>query len=1197
MILVLGRGAAAVAEEPAESAVLRFSAPPETAAEVQEWIARVDEELRALAPTTRPAATQPTTAPGEDVRARLDAARQSLWEGLGELRSRLAALEEHLRVIAAAENPAEVGKLTAEMETWKSRAGTLRRAPLPEWPDDKTVAEAEKEYETHNQLVDGLTASLQKQEAMLGTGFKKRRDELAARIAEARAEREKLDASFEVNLKAADSDAARELVQVARRAAAARVAALLTARAAIDHEERRTELESQRTRLKRDAVRPYVVALRRRMNALKEEKSRSHAERLERRLASDDLLPHERAYFRMELLKERTIARLQREYANAVRDRFPASALQELTTQVDRDQTWWARFADSISRRAPRDVFEAWRTAGRELDDARARLARLQVLLDASVNEQRLLEEWQIACLEELRGLEQEFRRAGAATTHPAAGELSLRLGPIRLDVDKEFESLLSLEKETITRLAAAIEGIEAHVALWEGAQSRLYWSYLVTRGPGCFDPQGFTALRTEAAALVQHDLPAALTTLRHEFLAQFSGVTRADWFGAGTSAVLILAAGLWARRRCVVLAPPATAAPTPPSAKAGEGGADAATRPSESPAAAVGPQPFVHRLRRETALVGRWATLALALLAALSTVALLIDLRGVAADVWRVVQRAALIVIVVEASVEMLFRNTPPALRLVPFGRAVARHYRRSVRAILLLGIALLLPMALLRALTIEPAIQEALRAVFQFLATGVVLLFLLRRETVLNIFPRAERGPFTRSAAILRRLYPLLLLLTAALVVMQPVGYRALAAFISNGLITALAAMVGASLAYSLAVDLMVAEVRRWRRATGRPGPQAPPPDPSAARRPTQDMGKPASEPQPPTPDSPPPIDDLPTAARVILGLLRAGLAVGVAVMSLAAWGVGPYEVKRLLDLELWEQSGRSVTFWRIGASVLAVVVAVILSRVVRETLRARFYPRQPGIDRSAAATINVLLHYVLMTLGLYVGLQMLHIDLGALVLLLGGLGLGIGLGLQPMVVNFISGLILLLERQVKVGDVVVVHGQLGEVTSVSMRSTIIRTPDGIHLIVPNGEIINQQVENWTLNRQPIRGMVDVGVAYESDSVRVRELLMSIARVEPLVLRDPPPDVFFVEFGPSSLNFRLACWFRDPKDRWFGMIALRHAISRRFREEGVKIPFPQTELTFGPAPLDVRMPDGLPDPFAARARVGDDPPPGGPP
>ena len=259
---------------------------------------------------------------------------------------------------------------------------------------------------------------------------------------------------------------------------------------------------------------------------------------------------------------------------------------------------------------------------------------------------------------------------------------------------------------------------------------------------------------------------------------------------------------------------------------------------------------------------------------------------------------------------------------------------------------------------------------------------------------------------------------------------------------------------------------------------------------------------------------------------------------------------------------------------AALCVVLVGLFISRTIRSFLEKEVFPQTKAVDRGTQAAIMVLLHYSIVALSCYVALQVTMIDLGGLTILFGTLGLGLGLGLQPLFVNFISGLMILFERQIKVGDLVEVNGQPGEVISISMRSTRIRSFDNIDFVIPNGDFITGQVVNWTLNDPRMRAKIDVGVAYGTDVELVRKLLLDIANRNPFVLATPAPEVWFKNFGESSLDFVLVCWFANPKSRGEFNAQIRFEIDRVFREHNIEIPFPQRSISFAggkPIPVEV--------------------------
>ncbi len=244
--------------------------------------------------------------------------------------------------------------------------------------------------------------------------------------------------------------------------------------------------------------------------------------------------------------------------------------------------------------------------------------------------------------------------------------------------------------------------------------------------------------------------------------------------------------------------------------------------------------------------------------------------------------------------------------------------------------------------------------------------------------------------------------------------------------------------------------------------------------------------------------------------------------------------------------------------------VVLIVSTSRWLRRQLRERWL-RHTGLDEAERETMVTLIGYVATILAFLVGLGLLGIKLENIALIAGALSVGIGFGLQNIISNFISGLILLFERPIRTGDWVIVGAAEGTVKQIRIRSTVIETFDQAEIIVPNSELISAQVTNWTLENHQGRILVTVGVAYGSDVRRVEELLMEAAAEHPDVLppgSELPPTVVFTSFGDSSLDFTLRCHTENVLNKIFIGSDLHFAIDAKFREAGVEIPFPQRDL-----------------------------------
>ena len=207
-----------------------------------------------------------------------------------------------------------------------------------------------------------------------------------------------------------------------------------------------------------------------------------------------------------------------------------------------------------------------------------------------------------------------------------------------------------------------------------------------------------------------------------------------------------------------------------------------------------------------------------------------------------------------------------------------------------------------------------------------------------------------------------------------------------------------------------------------------------------------------------------------------------------------------------------------------------------------------------------------------------------------LVAALGVGLGFGMQEIVANFISGLILLFERPIRVGDVVTVNGSSGTVSRIRIRATTITDWDRRELIVPNKRFITGEVLNWTLSNELNRILINVGVAYGADTDRARELLVQIAQNHPRILEDPAPIASFEGFGDNTLNLALRCYMPTLDGRLGVITELHAAIDAAFKEAGIEIAFPQRDVHFDTKqPLEVRMVSERAWPQASKKSAGD--------
>jgi small-conductance mechanosensitive channel len=255
------------------------------------------------------------------------------------------------------------------------------------------------------------------------------------------------------------------------------------------------------------------------------------------------------------------------------------------------------------------------------------------------------------------------------------------------------------------------------------------------------------------------------------------------------------------------------------------------------------------------------------------------------------------------------------------------------------------------------------------------------------------------------------------------------------------------------------------------------------------------------------------------------------------------------------------RTISVQMLLIALAALYVTILLSRLLRSLLEEEVFPRRQ-MDRGVRDSINKLLHYAILALGVLMALSLAGIDLKNFAVLAGALGIGIGFGLQNIVNNFVSGLILLFERPIKVGDMIVLDGEWGTVGKIGLRSTTVETFDESEVIVPNSILVSEKVTNWTLSSEQSRIVVPVGVAYGSDLEKVLRILYEAANQHPQVLDTPPPSAIFTAFGNSSLDFELRVWTSSVSNRLTIKNDLLLYIDRRFREENVEIPFPQRDL-----------------------------------
>ncbi|NJL02951.1 MAG: mechanosensitive ion channel [Spirulinaceae cyanobacterium SM2_1_0] len=269
-------------------------------------------------------------------------------------------------------------------------------------------------------------------------------------------------------------------------------------------------------------------------------------------------------------------------------------------------------------------------------------------------------------------------------------------------------------------------------------------------------------------------------------------------------------------------------------------------------------------------------------------------------------------------------------------------------------------------------------------------------------------------------------------------------------------------------------------------------------------------------------------------------------------------------------------TLTLWLIVKLLLATIAVFALIRLLRQFLKSRLLApmKLEGSNREAVAT---LISYSIGAIAFFALIQGIGFQLESLAVIVGSLGVGIGFGLQDLTKNSVSGLTLLLEGKVKVGDFIEFDDLSGYVQAISLRSMVIRTREGGDVVVPNSQLVENRVLNWNYDSPRGRIHIPVGVAYGSDPVLVTEALLNAAYADPSVLHEPPPHVLFSGFGESSLDFELRLWVVGYDREPYVRSALNFLIEHNLRQHGLVVPLPQRDLWLR-NPEDLRSPAPIP-------------------
>jgi small-conductance mechanosensitive channel len=269
----------------------------------------------------------------------------------------------------------------------------------------------------------------------------------------------------------------------------------------------------------------------------------------------------------------------------------------------------------------------------------------------------------------------------------------------------------------------------------------------------------------------------------------------------------------------------------------------------------------------------------------------------------------------------------------------------------------------------------------------------------------------------------------------------------------------------------------------------------------------------------------------------------------------------IDQLSEIVLLEPFGNPILAGTVVTAIIALYFLFVISRAIQDLLEGVIVPRtnaDPNVI-NAALTIG---RYLVIGGAIVIVAAALGADMTTLAFISGGLSVGIGFGLQEIVANFISGILLLFEQSLRPGDVVSIEGGLGMVKNLGVRATTIRTLDNVEVIVPNQAFLTSAVTTYTKTDRVVRAKLPVGVSYGSDPKEVREVLLAIASQHNLVQESPEPVVRFTGFGDSSLDFQLEIWLDDPMLAMAITSDLRFMIWKAFAKRNIEIPFPQRDL-----------------------------------
>ncbi|MEP3654492.1 MAG: mechanosensitive ion channel domain-containing protein [Litorimonas sp.] len=324
------------------------------------------------------------------------------------------------------------------------------------------------------------------------------------------------------------------------------------------------------------------------------------------------------------------------------------------------------------------------------------------------------------------------------------------------------------------------------------------------------------------------------------------------------------------------------------------------------------------------------------------------------------------------------------------------------------------------------------------------------------------------------------------------------------------------------------------------------------------------------------PPPINtkdiDVTTITRQTSKLLRTVILLGFAGLLWMIWGSLVPALSIFDGFSVWTIEGgardtdgavidRIISLWDILQSLVILALTFIAARNLPGFLEI-FVLNRLGVDAGTRYAVTTVLGYIIIAVGIIIGFNQLGLQWSQLKWIATGLSVGIGFGLQKIIANFVSGLIILFERPIRIGDYVTIGDQSGTVSRIKIRATTLKDLDNLEILIPNEALISERVTNWTLSSSITRLIVNVGIAYGSDTDRAREIMLAAVKELPKVLTTPPPNVLFMGFGDSSLDFQVRVHLSSFDDRVPMTHVIHTEVNKALEAAGIPIPFPQRDL-----------------------------------